>query len=301
MKKIESFIRYFIKKINSNEAEFASAFLAFYILLSFIPILVFTSNLIVKVVPNFNDYVYQSVAKLPNDVKNIFIPILDNIFNGVSSSLSIISILSAMWLGSRGFQGLIKSLNKILEVDNKSKIPFYDKIFSVFLTVGFMVALASLLLFSVFNEKIMEVIESFTDNFELLDNLAGIFLGWLTKLTPFVIAAVLLFFLYGLAPSFNKDNRPSIKSIFLGSIIGTLGIFLVTFFYKFTNDVLQKSPSIYGSLGSLLVTLIWLLAVCNIMIYGAAFIKTYDDIVYKNKTIYDLEPEVKLFFDKDKK
>ena len=58
MKRIESFIRYFIKKINSNEAEFASAFLAFYILLSFIPILVFTSNLIVKVVPNFNDYIY---------------------------------------------------------------------------------------------------------------------------------------------------------------------------------------------------------------------------------------------------
>lgn len=301
MKRIESFIRYFIKKINSNEAEFASAFLAFYILLSFIPILVFTSNLIVKVVPNFNDYIYQSVARLPNDVKNIFIPILDNIFNGVSSSLSIISILSAMWLGSRGFQGLIKSLNKILEVDKKSKIPFYNKLFSLLLTIGFIIVIASLLLFSVFNEKIMGVIESFTDNFELLDDLAEIFLGWVTKLTPFIITAILLFFLYGLAPSFSKDNRPSIKSILLGSVIGTLGIFLVTYFYKLTNDVLQRSPSIYGSLGSLLVTLIWLLTVCNIMIYGAAFIKTYDDIVYKNKTIYDLDPETKLFFDKDKK
>lgn len=298
MKKIESFIRYFINKITINEADFASAFLAFHILLSFIPILVFISNMIVTVVPNFNEFLYDIVNGLPNDVQNIFIPVLDNIFNDVSTSLSIISVLSALWLGSRGFLGLIKALNKIFEVKTSSKIPFFYKIFSVILTVAFMVALTSILLFSVFNERLLGLISSFTDDLALLNTLTDIFLSGLLEITPMILSALLLAFLYRFAPSFNKETQPNWKSLLLGSFIGSLGIYLVTFFYKFTNDVLQRSPSIYGSLGSVLVTLIWLLAICNILIWGAALIKTFDDIVFRKRTIYDLEPDVKLFTDK---
>lgn len=305
MKKIENFIRYFLKKLKINEAEFASAYLAFYILLSLIPILVFISNLIVIVVPNFSEFIFELVENLPNDVQNILLPILNNIFKGSSSSLSIISILSALWLGSRGFQGLIKALNKIFEVKTTSKIPFYDKIFSVLLAIAFMITLASLLLFSVFNEKILGLIRNILINLninsiEIMESLTNILLNGILTLMPYLLSAILLAFLYALAPSFNKDNRPGWKSIIIGSIVGTLGISLVTFFYKFSNDVLQRSPSIYGSLGSIIVTLIWLLAVCNMMIWGAAFIKTYDDVVLNKKSILDLDPDTKFLVDKIK-
>lgn len=296
MRKVENFVRYFVNKLVSNEADFASAYLAFFILLSTVPLLVFISNLIVNIFPNFNEYVYQLVSSLPNDVKNIVNPILDNIFNGVSSSLSIISILSALWLGSRGFLGLIKSLNKIFEVEVKSKIPFFEKIFSLLYTVLFLVVIAGLLLFSIFNERIIDFLRDITNNIQIIDTLADILLGWVGFLMPVLLQALLLVFFYRFAPSFTKENKPNRKSIFLGAIVATLGISFMTLFYKFTNDTLQRSPSIYGSLGSILVTLIWLLAICNMLIYGAIFIKTFDDIVYRKKDIYDLDINTKMFF-----
>lgn len=87
----------------------------------------------------------------------------------------------------------------------------------------------------------------------------------------------------------KKEKRISFKLSLIGSIIATLGIGLITFFYKFTNDTLQRSPSYYGSLGSILVTLVWLLGICQIIIYGAVFIKTYKDVIIENKTIKYLE------------
>lgn len=298
MRKIENFVRYFIHKLTKSEAEFASGYLAFYILLSFVPLLLFLSNMVVKVVPNFHEYIFGLIENLPNDVQNIVNPILENIFNGVSSTLSIASIASAIWLGSRGFLGLIKSLNKIFDVNPKSKIPFYEKIFSVFFTIGFLVVIVLFLLLSVFNEMIFNFISSFTERFGFIDNIVDTLLNGVGSLMPLILGIVLLFLFYRFAPSFNKFNRPKYTSIIVGSIFAILGVGLMTFFYKFTNDILNNEPSIYGSLGSILVTLVWLLAICNMIIYGAVFIKTFDDVVIHNMTIFDLNPNEKLFFKK---
>lgn len=101
------------------------------------------------------------MKSLPNDVNKIFMPIVKSIFNGQSSSLSLIAIGSSIWLGSRGFLGLVKSLNKIFDVNTEGKIPYYEVIFSVFYTIGFMIVIGSLLLFSVYNEKILSIVKSF--------------------------------------------------------------------------------------------------------------------------------------------
>ncbi|MFM1525102.1 MULTISPECIES: YihY/virulence factor BrkB family protein [Helcococcus] len=293
MKKLKNFIRYFIKLMSVSESDLASTFLAYYLLLSFIPLLAFLSQVLVYVTPNFESFIYDLMKSLPNDVNKIFMPIVKSIFNGQSSSLSLIAIGSSIWLGSRGFLGLIKSLNKIFDVNTEGKIPYYEVIFSVFYTIGFMIVIGSLLLFSVYNEKILSIFKSFTDNILIINNISNFLIDGIGYLMPMIISIVLFVFFYRYAPSFEKGKRISFKLSLIGSIIATLGIGLITFFYKFTNDTLQRSPSYYGSLGSILVTLVWLLGICQIIIYGAVFIKTYKDVIIENKTIKYLEEKVK--------
>lgn len=295
MRKLENFIRYFIMKMTKSESDVASAYLAFYIILAFIPLVSFLSNIIVFVVPNFVDFIYEITKNLPNDVQNILTPLFDGLLGASSSSLSIVSIVSALWLGSRGFQGLIIALNKIFDVNAQSKIPFYTKIFSVIYTIAFMIILASILLFNVFNEKILNIIKAITKRFGLIDGFGDFLVNGITTILPLVFTILVLAFFYRFAPSFKKYKAPEFISIMLGSIVGTLGIAFMTFFYRFTNDVLTKKPSVYGSLGSLLVTLVWLLAICNMIIIGGVFIKTFEDVVINKKTIKDLDPDVKYF------
>lgn len=278
MKKIKTFGLHFFKLMSENEADFASTYLAYHLLLAFIPLLVFLSQVLIYVAPGFEEMVLGLMGQLPNDVKNIFLPVVEDIFNSQSSSLSIIAILSSIWLASRGFLGLVKSLNKIFQVDLTGKIPFYEIIFSVFYTVAFMILMASILLFTVFNEKIAELILSFTDKYPILSDIAEFFFSGLHTLMPAILSIVIFILFYRYAPSFNKGNRISFFSATIGAVFATLGIALVTLFYKFTNDTLSRSPSIYGSLGSVLVTLVWLLAICQMIIYGAVFIKTYLDM-----------------------
>nr|WP_276938160.1 YihY/virulence factor BrkB family protein [Helcococcus sueciensis] len=295
MRKIENFIRYFIIKMTKSESDVASAYLAFYIILAFIPLVSFLSNMIVFVVPNFVEFVYEITENLPKDVQNILNPLFDSLFGGSSSSLSIVSIISALWLGSRGFQGLITALNKIFDVNSNSKIPFYTKIFSVIYTIAFMIVLASILLFNVFNEKILLIIKSIAERFDLIDGFGDFLVNGITTILPLIFTILVLAFFYRFAPSFERYKAPEFKSIILGSIVGTLGVAFMTFFYRYTNDVLTKKPSVYGSLGSILVTLVWLLAICNMIIIGAVFIKTFEDVVINKKTIKDLDPDAKYF------
>lgn len=289
MKKIQDFINYFLKKLKVSDAEFSSSYLAYHLLLSFIPLLVFLSQALIYIAPGFENMLYELIYSLPNDVKNIFMPITENIFNSQSSSLSLVAIASSIWLGSRGFLGLIKSLNKIFDIDLTGKIPFYEKIFSVVYTIAFMLLIASFLLLTVFNDKIVSIILSFTDNYPILSKISNFFISWLTRLMPLILSVTVFIFFYRYAPSFKKGQRIKFIPTIIGSTIATLGIVIITFFYKFTNDTLSRSPSIYGTLGSLLVTLVWLLGVCQIIIYGAVFIKSYIEVVIKNKDVSELK------------
>lgn len=293
MKKIKNFVMYFIKLLTVSESDFASSFLAYYLLLSFIPLLAFLSQVLIYVTPNFESFIYNLMKSLPNDVNKIFMPIVKSIFNGQSSSLSLIAIGSSIWLGSRGFLGLVRSLNKIFDVNTKGKIPYYEVIFSVFYTIGFMIVIGSLLLFSVYNEKILSLVKNFTNNIIIIDKISAYLIDGIGNLMPMIISTILFVFFYRYAPSFEKGKRISFKLSLIGSIIATIGIALITFFYKFTNDTLQRSPSYYGSLGSILVALVWLLGICQIIIYGAVFIKTYKDVIIDKKNIKYLEDKSK--------
>lgn len=281
--KAKDFVIYFVKKNSEGDTTLASAYLAYFLLLSFIPLLMFIAQVIVYVVPNFDTFLFDMISNLPNDVQKLLNPIASNIINSSSSSLSVVALFSALWLGSRGFLGLKTSLNRIFEVETKTKFPFFDIIFSVIYTVAFIVILALLLTFSVFNDQIISILKGFTDNLQFLDSATGVLLDGIGKATPIVLSILLFIFFYRYSPSFNRRNRITLLESLLGAVVATFGIGIVTFFYRFTNDTLNRSPSIYGPLGSILVTLVWLLAICQMIIYGAMVIKTYLDVIKKKE------------------
>ena len=299
--KVKNFAIYFIKKNSETATTLASTHLAYYLLLSLIPLLMIIFQVLVLVVPNIGDLFMGLTENLPNDVKNIINPIIDNFANSSSSSISIVAILSAVWAASRGFKGLKIALNSIFGVHTKSKIPFFDLIFSVIYTVVFFVLLILLMLFTVFNEKIVDFIKSFTNNYEILDAISGILIEGIGFLMPFLLSIIVFIFFYRYAPSFNRETRITFLESLIGAVVATLLIAGITLFYRISNDVITKSPSIYGSLGSILVSLVWLLGICQMIVYGALFTKTYIDVVLAKRTPEDLDREHKLIERKNEK
>lgn len=301
MKKITHFIKYFLMKLNTSDTSFAAPFLAFHLLLSFIPLLVFLLQMLSLITNGFDTLIVNYIDSLPTDIRNVLVPIIQNVFE-TSSSLSIIAIISALWAGSQGFLGLILTLNRIFEIDTTKKvgilkkIPFFDRIFSVIYTIAFLVVMAVLLIFNVFNTEIINIIKTISSNLgtPLLKDVSDSLIFVVSLLLPLLVSIAMFMFFYKFSSAFYKDHSIPFDAAFFGSLFVTIAIFLLSLSYKISNHFFASGGNpVYGSLGSVMVALVWLLGICQCIILGGVFIKTYIDVVKEKKTYEPLSSNQK--------
>lgn len=296
MNKIIHFIKYFFIKLKTSDTSFAAAFLAFHLLLSFIPLLVFLLQMLSFVTKGFDALLLSYVQSLPIDIRNVLIPIIDNIFH-TSSSLSIVAIVSALWIGSQGFLGLTLTLNRIFEIDTTqkigifNKIPFFNRIFSIIYTLSFLIVMTVLLIFNIFNTEIIAFIQTISANFgtPMLKDLSEGVVFMLSILVPFILSIAIFMFFYSFSIVFYDNAHIPLDAAFFGSLIVTIAIFGLSFGYKIANTFFSIGANpVYGSLGSVMVALVWLMGICNCVIFGGIFIKTYIDVIKQKKTYEQL-------------
>lgn len=293
MKKIIHFIKYFFMTLKAGDTSFAAPFLAFHLLLSFIPLLVFLLQMLSLITKGFDTLLLSYVASLPIDIRNVLIPIIENVFH-TSSSLSIVAIISALWIGSQGFLGLTLTLNRIFGVDTTKKIgvfkkiPFFDRIFSIIYTIAFLVVMAVLLVFNIFNTEIINIIQTISSNLgtPLLKDVSDSFILVVSLLLPFLLSVAIFMFFYKFSSAFYEDHSIPFDAAFFGSLLVTIAVFGLSLSYKISNHFFSSGGNaVYGSLGSVMVSLVWLLGICHCVILGGVFIKTYIDVVKHKKTI----------------
>lgn len=296
MKKIIHFFKYFFLKLKMSDTSFAAPFLAFHLLLSFIPLLVFLLQMLSFVTTGFDTLLLSYVKSLPVDIRNVLIPIIENVFQ-TSSSLSILAIISALWVGSQGFFGLTLTLNRIFEIDTTqkigilNKIPFFNRIFSLVYTISFLAVMAVLLIFNVFNAEIIGLIQTVSSNVgtPMLKDLSESVVSMLSILVPTILSIVIFMFFYSFSIVFYDKAHIPLDASFFGSLIVTIAIFGLSVGYKLFNVYFSSGGNpVYGSLGSVMVALVWLLGICHCVILGGVFIKTYIDVIKRKKTYEQL-------------
>lgn len=296
MKKTTHFIKYFFLKLKTSDTSFVAPFLAFHLLLSFIPLLVFLLQMLSFVSSGFDTLLLNYVTSLPIDIRNVLIPIIENVFH-TSSSLSIVAIVSALWVGSQGFLGLTLTLNRIFEIDTTQKIgilnnvPFFNRIFSLIYALSFLVVMAVLLIFNIFNSEIITLIQTVSTNFgtPMLKDLSEGVVFMLSILFPLILSVTIFMFFYSFSIVFYDNAHIPLDASFLGSLIVTTAIFGLSMGYKLFNNLFSIGVNpVYGSLGSVMVALVWLLGICHCVILGGVFIKTYIDVIKQQKTYEQL-------------
>ncbi|MBS4762096.1 YihY/virulence factor BrkB family protein [Carnobacteriaceae bacterium zg-ZUI252] len=296
MKKIIHFTKYFSLKLKTSNSSFAATFLAYHLILSFIPLLVFLLQMLSFVAPGFDQLILKTLNTLPKDIQQVFSTVVENVFH-VSSSLSIVALFSALWIGSQGFLGLTLTLNSIFEIPSNDKIdffkkiPFFDRIFSVFYTIAFLVVMASLLIFNIFTNEIISLIQNISEQFgtPLLKDLSDGLIFMMSLILPFLLSIGVFMFFYKFSSIFYKHHYMPFDALFIGSLVVTIAIFLLSLFYKISNALFSSGGNpVYGSLGSVMVAFVWLMTVCQCIVLGGVFIKTYIDVVKHKKTYTQL-------------
>lgn len=252
----DNLIQYFkkiIEIIKKPEMGVLPGQLAFFILLSLVPILTFVGygaglfNINMDTLINFLDDV------IPGGAANI-VPFM------VGNTMDIKLVLLTIWMiyiASNGFNSVILISNQIYGLNQSNWLK--RRIKAVFMTIGAVIMLLAILIIPVFGSKILSVISTY-DFYEKVKTIYSVLKG------PLIFIVVFLFvrILYQVSP----DRVRKHTHLFTGSLFTTVGWIIVTWLYSILANNMSAYNIFYGALASVAFLMIWLYFISLIFVIG---------------------------------
>ncbi|MGI8770092.1 MAG: YihY/virulence factor BrkB family protein [Acidobacteriaceae bacterium] len=239
-----------------------AAAMAFYFLLSLVPLLAIISALLGYLpIPHLFDQLLDLLATfVPPDSMHMVETILASILTPHHGGLLSIGILGYLWSATGGFAACIEALNIAYDVI-KERSWWRDRVQALLLTLTTgglsMVALFCVIAgphFGHFLAELFPVPEAFADMWPFL-RLVAMFLAS-------VVAIELLYY-------FGPNRKQRFVSTLPGAIVAVLGFFGASAIMSYYFDHFSNYNKTYGSLGAVIMLMLWFYVLALFILIGA--------------------------------
>lgn len=259
LRKTIIFLVMFIRKIGDDDIFALGAQLAYYMVLSFIPFLMFLMTLV-----GFSNLNSDTVLNLlsnvmPREAFNLIQSTVIEIVDREQTGLLWISIFLAVWVSSSGFKAVIKGLNKaygVKETRSYVKLKIISMIYTILLAL---IVIATLFLF-VFGDVIGNFLMKFLEHPEFIYYL------WNMIRYVVVILIMILFFM------FLYNATPCVRlgwiEVIPGAVVTTLGWISISYIFAYYVNNFSNYSRLYGSLGAVFMFMTWMFITSMILILG---------------------------------
>ncbi len=259
--KFVSFKKVISTSINKAAIAAYSGQTAYMLILSFFPFFLFLLCLL-QLTPVSKSYLLTAMQLfLPPSLSTFVLSLIENLYQNQFYSLLPITVLVALWLGSKAFLCLIRGLNSIYEI-NETRNWFVLRFWSVLYTVLFAILLLSTLTVLVFGNALFLHLKNY---FPFLEENLLPFIS-LRSLIAFLIMLLFFTLLYKSIPNFPKDQKVKYISQIPGALLATGGWLGFSFLYSYYIDHFSNYTIIYGSMAAIAFLMIWLYA-CMYMLF----------------------------------
>lgn len=248
-----------------NEAEvgtYASG-AAFFLFLSMIPMIMIVSRILPHDLFAGKEMVSISQAVIPEKIYHFLLGIVDS-YHGNNVTLMSFSVLVIVWSASKGVLALIRGLNHIYEVDEtrgyillRLKASFY----TVFLLLAILLSAGVL----VFGNTLAGWLIPETG---VAARIWRIF-GWIRHVFVACMISVVFCTMYSLLP----NNQQSWKAHYPGAVVTSVFWTLYSFGFSIYVNYFGGF-SMYGSLTSIVIVMIWLYF-CMYIFFGGALVNKW--------------------------
>lgn len=261
-KKSILFIEELLNRYNNHGVSEMGAQLTYYLVLSIFPFMIFLLN-IIKITPLADVNVLERLLiNLPSESKDLLINIINNIVSSSSYTLLSVGALGGVWSASNGIMSLIKSVNRAF--DYSEDRPYWKlRGLSILLTLGLSLSLILALGILVFGEIVFKrIFISYTWPSYIIWKIAQF-------LTSVLLIGFILTILYKAAPSIKEGVNVRFVDSIPGGIFSALGLIVSSTLFSFYVNNFGKYSKTYGSLGGVIVLLIWIYMSSTIIVLGA--------------------------------
>ena len=286
LKKKNSFVDFIkIAMDNWNRASVmqGAAEMAYFLLLSLIPILLVVAN-IIPLLPFETGEVFALMEQaFPPDINDFLMPIVEGYLESAGGGGAIsLGLLAAIWSASKVFSTLRRVLDEVYGTTVQKNF-VVARLLSLAIMIAILLVVASAVFVFVFGEQI----------FALFDQVFGVpfpFGEIILSLRWIVLPVILLavgIIIYDLVPNHHIKWTYSIP----GAIFMTLGLFLMTQFFSLITMFMGGDAVANQTLGGFIVLMLFLYISNTIILLGALVNSIYFEL-REGQSVYDYEKEI---------
>ena len=276
MKNLFPALNEFYERMEKVDVFGLAAQLAYFFLLSLFPFLLFIFNLIGYFSVDEAVILQTIVDYAPPQVYDLIESNIESLLRVQSGGLLSVGIIGTLWAASNGVNAVRKALNRAYGIKPKRLFIIY-RLLSMLLTVGMFFVIIVALLLPVFGKMIGEYFFSwFGFSAEFLQIWETF--RWVTSSIIFFIVLVAL---YRLTP----NRRVYFKHIVWGALFSTVGFQLVSWAFSFYVESLANYSTTYGSLGTVIVLMVWFYLFGIIVLIGGVLNASLHERASRKNTI----------------
>lgn len=258
------FVRKAIAIIKRPDMRILPGQLAFFLVLSMIPLLALVGTIGSKLGLSMTSFRNALESTVPDAVINTLLPA--DATTGLNFNVTVFFI-AAFLLASNGAYSVITTSNRIYQVEDNSEIRRRSK--AVLLTFILVSLLFFLILVPVFGDSLISLVEINLHNEKLASFIRNIY-----HLGKYPLSLFLLYFniklIYILAP----DKEVTSNEVRAGAMFTTIFWLLSSKIYAFYVEYFSHYDIFYGSMSNILVLLFWVYILAYIFTLGMSFNQT---------------------------
>ncbi len=260
MSKVIAYGKELGKEFKKDDATTLAAAQAFYYLLAIVPLLI----LLLSILPYLSIDPQRAVGfvknVVPSEIAGTFEDTVVNVVTNQRGGLLTIGILGTLWSASKAVNAIIDASNHAYNVEETRSF-IKVKLLSLGLTLGMVLALAVALVLPIFGGVLLDFVNSVINlpsGTEVLINV----LRWVVSI---VVMIVILTALYWLAPNIDFP----IRQVVPGAVCAAVLWQVISFGFSFYLGNFGNYSATYGSLGGVVILLLWFFLTGLTLVVGA--------------------------------
>lgn len=261
-KNIRKNIETVLETISSHHTGAYAAQAAYFFVLSLIPIIILLLTMVQFTSVTMEDVMTAVLQVFPSSVEEMIRSIVLEVYTR-SGSIIPITILVALWSAGKGVLSVTSGLNCIYD-NTETRNYLYLRIRASFYTVIFILAIILSLVLSVFGNSIsMMVYEHVPFLSKVVD-----FIIRIRTVVTLVVLTVFWDLVYKFLPNRKNMAKTTLKRQLPGALFTASGWLLISFFFSVYLDVFTGFSSMYGSLTTIILIMLWLYVCMYIILLG---------------------------------
>lgn len=254
-----AFFKALFKNIKEDKVPDLGAQTTYYLLLALFPFFIFLLSVLQYTPLDYESIIITLEDLLPEEAHELIFGTIEEVFTGSSGALLSFGVVAALWSSLKGANALIKGVNTAYNVEETRNF-FQLKGVALLTTIGVPIVILLAFFFIVFGEVIGT---SVFDFFGLSDYFINLW-NWLRFPIPIIIMVLFFMMFYKFAP----NQRLKFRNVFWGALFTVIFWLIASLGFSIYVNNFSNYSSVYGSLGSVIVVLLWLYISSIILIIG---------------------------------